>query len=350
MNSKALFHALFMRKPLKSATNSTIPVMSTLQVGDALDHYRIESLAAEGGMASIYRALDLQTGMSVAIKVPRFEAESDPVFFERFKREEEIGRRLDNPGVMKVLADGNGDRSRVYMVMEWLEGRLLRKVLSDEKKLPPQRATVIALRICEALEYIHSHGVVHRDLKPENIMVDSEDRIRLIDFGIAGSAGARRLTFGKFTHSMGTPDYVAPEQVKSKRGDARSDVYALGVIFYEMLTGEMPFEGPNALVVLNDRLVNHPIPPRERDPEISPQLQEIIYRALEREPANRYASAREFADDLRNPDSVGVAERHELRDWKVRRPRRSKMALFYASLALIPIITMALLLITAHRH
>jgi serine/threonine protein kinase len=337
-----------MREPLKSATSWTFPVMSTLQVGDTLDHYRIESLAAEGGMASIYRALDLQAGTVVAIKVPRFEAESDPVFFERFKREERIGRQLDHSGVMKVLADGNGDRSRVYMVMEWLDGRLLRKVLSDEKKLTPQRATAIALRICEALEYIHSHGVVHRDLKPENIMVDSD--IKLIDFGIASSAGARRLTFGKFTHSMGTPDYVAPEQVKSKRGDARSDVYALGVIFYEMLTGDMPFEGPNPLVVLNDRLVNHPIPPRERDPEISPQLQEIIYRALERDPANRYASAREFANDLRNPDSVGVPERNELRDWKVRRPRRSRMTLFYASLALIPIIIMALLLITAHRH
>jgi eukaryotic-like serine/threonine-protein kinase len=342
-----------MRMPLKSARSWTFPLMRTLQVGDTLDRYRIESLAAEGGTASIYRALDLQTGMSVAIKVPRFEAESDPVFFERFKREEEIGRRLDNPGVMKVLADGNGDRSRVYMVMEWLEGRLLRKVLSDEKKLPPQRATVIALRICEALEYIHSHGVVHRDLKPENIMVDSEDRIRLIDFGIAGSAGARRLTFGKFTHSMGTPDYVAPEQVKSKRGDARSDVYALGVIFYEMLTGEMPFEGPNALVVLNDRLVNHPIPPRERDPEISPQLQEIIYRALERNPANRYASAREFGRDLKNPDSVGVSERSELQHWKQRRSRRStrsKLVLFYATVALIPIVIMVLLLISARRH
>jgi serine/threonine protein kinase len=172
----------------------------------------------------------------------------------------------------------------------------------------------------------------------------------LIDFGIAGSVGTRRLTFSKFTRSMGTPDYVSPEQVKSKRGDARSDLYALGVIFYEMLTGELPFEGPNPLVVLNDRLVNHPIPPRERDSQISPQLQEIIYRALERDPANRYASAREFANDLRNPDSVGVAERSELRDWKVRRPRRSKMTLFYAGLALIPIVIMVLLLITARRH
>lgn len=322
--------------------------MNTLRAGEKLDHYRIEGLAAEGGMASIYRALDLQSGMSVAIKVPHFEAESDPVFFERFKREEEIGRRMDHPGVMKVLPDG--DHSRVYMVMEWVDGRLLRKLLSDEKKFAPERAIAIAIHVCEALEYLHSHGVVHRDLKPENIIVDAEDRIKLIDFGIASNVGARRLTFSTFSHSMGTPDYVSPEQVKSKRGDARSDIYALGVIFYEMLTGALPFEGPNALVVLNDRLVNHPVPPCERDPEISPQLQEIIYRALERNPANRYASAREFAHDLKNPDSVGVAERSELRDWKIRRPRRSKMPLFYAALALIPIVIMVLLLITARRR
>lgn len=249
---------------------------------------------------------------------------------------------------MKVF--GDGEHSRVYMVMEWLDGRLLRSVLNEEKKFTSERAIGIALGICEALEYIHKQGVVHRDLKPDNIMVASDDRIKLIDFGIASSAGARRLTFAKFTPSMGTPDYVSPEQVKSKRGDARSDLYALGVIFYEMLTGEVPFEGPNPLVVLNDRLINHPIPPRERDPQISPQLQEIIYRALERDPANRYASAREFANDLRNPGSVGVSERSELRDWKVRTSKKSRMVFFYAGLALIPIIILVLLLITAQHH
>ena len=180
-------------------------------------------------------------------------------------------------------------------------------------------------------------------------MVDSNDRIKLIDFGIAGSVGMRRLTFAKFTRAMGTPDYISPEQVKSKRGDARSDVYALGVMLYEMLTGEVPFRGPNSLAVINDRLLNHPTPPRELNPEISPQLQEIIYRALERNPANRYASGREFAKDLANPESVGVADRDEPRDWKLRRSSRSRTILKYVMFAMIPIIILILLLITA-RH
>jgi serine/threonine-protein kinase len=149
---------------------------------------------------------------------------------------------------------------------------------------------------------------------------------------------------------MGTADYISPEQVKSNRGDARSDLYAVGVMLYEMLIGEVPFNGPNALSVINDRLVNNPVPPRELNPQISPQIQETIYRALERNPANRYASAREFANDLRNPDSVGVAERSELRDWKVRRVRRTKAVLYYAALAMIPIVIFALLLLTAKGH
>jgi serine/threonine protein kinase len=322
--------------------------MNELQIGDQLDHYRIEALAAQSGMACIYRAVDLRNGKPVAIKVPHFQVECDPVLFDRFKREDAIGRRLDHPRVMKVLADE--ERSRLYMVMEWLDGRLLRRVLTEEKKLTPERAIRIALGVCEGLDYIHSQSVVHRDLKPENIMVDSEDHIKLIDFGIANSAGARRLTYARITQSMGTPDYVSPEQVKLHRGDARSDLYALGVILYEMLTGEVPFQGSNPIVVLNDRLVNNPIPPREIDPQISVQMQEIIYRALERNPTNRYASARDFARDLRDPDAVAVTERIELQDWKERRSVKPNRAFLYAALALIPIAIVVLLLFTAQHH
>jgi serine/threonine-protein kinase len=180
-------------------------------------------------------------------------------------------------------------------------------------------------------------------------MVDDEDRVKLIDFGIAGQAGARRLTFTKLTEAMGTPDYISPEQVKGKRGDGRSDIYALGVMLYEMLTGKTPFQGPNAFAIINDRLLNNPVPPREIDPSISPELQEIIYRALERDPKNRYASAHEFAWDLRHQDQVGVADRPELRDWKTRRKPWVRRVLFYVAMALIPLIVFGLLLWVA-RH
>ena len=322
--------------------------MTSLHPGSQLDHYRLENLVARSGMASIYRATELKSGRTVAIKIPHPEVEADPLFFDRFKREEEIGKKLDHPGVMKVYADD--ERTRVYMVMEWVDGRLLRQILNEKKKLPIDRAIRIALGICEALEYIHSKGVVHRDLKPENIMVDANDHVKLIDFGIAGSVGMRRLTFAKLTQAMGTPDYISPEQVKSKRGDARSDIYALGVMLYEMLTGEVPFHGPNAFAIMNDRLLNNPVPPRELNPEISPQLQEIIYRAIERKPENRYASAREFAHDLRNPSEVGVAERPEMRDWKIRRSPRGRQILFYIFLALIPVVIFGTMLFIAMYH
>jgi serine/threonine protein kinase len=298
-------------------------------------------------MASIFRGTDLRTGRHVAIKVPHPEMESDPVFFDRFHREEEIGKLLDHPGVMKVFTDDN--HSQIYMVMEWVEGKLLRQILNEQKRLPLERAVKIALGICEALDYIHSHGIVHRDLKPENIMIDDEDHVKLIDFGIAGKQGARRLTFANFSQIMGTPEYISPEQVKGKRGDGRSDVFALGVMLYEMLTGKSPFQGPNPFAIMNDRLLNNPIPPREIDPTISPQLQEVIYRALERDPKNRYANAHQFAYDLKHLDQVGVAERPELHDWKTRRTPWLRRVLFYVAMALIPVVIFGLLLYFARR-
>jgi eukaryotic-like serine/threonine-protein kinase len=249
--------------------------------------------------------------------------------------------------VVKVYSDD--DRSQFYMVMEWVDGKLLRTILNEQRPLPQDRAIRIAVGIAEALDYIHSHGVVHRDLKPENIMVDANDRIKLIDFGIASNQGARRITFAKFSQTMGTPDYISPEQVRGKRGDGRSDIYALGVMLYEMLTGKVPFSGPNPFAIMNDRLLNNPVPPREINPEISPQLQEVIYRALERDPKNRYAKAREMAWDLQHLDQVGVTDRAEMHHWKKRSTPWVRRALFYVGLALIPIIIFGLLFLAA-RH
>src|SRR5271170_275088 len=326
----------------------------TLHPGDQLDRYRIEGLVARSGMASIFRATDLRNGRQVAIKIPHPEMEADPVLFDRFQREAEIGQKLDHPGVMKVIkprppTSDSDDPSRVYMVLEWVDGRLLRKILSEETKLPPERATHITGEILQALDYIHHHGVVHRDLKPENIMVGPNDAITLIAFGLAGQEGSRRLTFAKLTQVMGTPNYISPEQVKGKRGDQRSDIYAVGVMLYEMLTGKCPFDGPNPFAIMNERLLNNPVPPRELNPEISAELQEIIYRTMEREPQNRYPTAREFAHDLAHPEEVGIADRAELTNWKKRREPWQKKAMLYVGLALIPIILFTLLIWVAKR-
>jgi serine/threonine-protein kinase len=321
---------------------------STHKPGDILDHFLLVDVVATSGMATVFRATDSDTGRQVAIKIPHPEVESDPTLFDRFQREEDIGTRMEHPGVMKVFA--NPGRSQVYMVMEWVEGRLLRQIMNEQGKLPVARAVALTIGICHALEYIHANGVVHRDLKPENIMVDEHDNIRLIDFGIAGSAGSRRLTFANFSQNMGTPDYISPEQVRGKRGDARSDLYSLGVILYEMVTGKAPFTGPNPFAVMNDRLLNHPAPPMQLEPAVTPQLQEILYRALEREPKNRYASAREFAHDLEHQDQVGVANRPEAENWQQRKSPERQRVLLYVTLVLVPVAIFGLLLLVARHH
>ena len=321
--------------------------MTTLETGEVLDHYRIDATVARSGMSTLFKATDLNDGRQVAIKVPHPEMEADPVLFERFMREQEIGQTLDHPGVVKTY---NGEeRSRVYMVIEWVEGRLLRTILNQERKLPIERAVKITLGICDALDYMHKHGVVHRDLKPENIMVDAQDHIKLIDFGIAMKEDARRLTFVNLSSTLGTPDYISPEQVKGQRGDQRSDIYALGIMLYEMLTGQTPFSGPNPLAVMNARVLNGPRPARKLNAQISPEVEEILFRALERDPRHRYATANEMAWELEHQEQVGVEEGVRRPSLRGRWLPGGRKMLLYAGLALLPIMLFGLMLLLARR-
>jgi serine/threonine-protein kinase len=322
--------------------------MSTFAPGDSLDHYRIDSIVAHTQMSTLYKATDLNSGKELAIKVPNAELESDPVLLERFRREEEIGRQLDHPGIVRAFE--NEQRSRLYMAIEWVQGRLLRTILNEEKKLPIDRASTLAYRICDALDYMHKHGIVHRDLKPENIMVDKDDQIKLIDFGIAMKEDARRLTFVNVSSLLGTPDYISPEQVKGARGDQRSDIYSIGIIFYEMLTGQVPFVGPNPLAVMNERVLNEVKPPRDLNPEISPELEEILYRALEREPRHRYATASEMMWDLEHQDQIGVEPRGARPVGHLKKSSQSRQKLLlYGLLIAVPILLFAVMLMLARR-
>jgi serine/threonine-protein kinase len=291
-------------------TGGTTPnsTMNEVKPGEILDsRFEIDSMISRSGMATIYKAKDLETKQTVAVKIPHMQMESDAGSFARFQREAEIGEMLDHPNILKFIKVPN--KSRPYIVTEYLEGKSLSNVLNEVRPLPIPDAVQIASYICGALAHMHEHKVVHRDLKPQNIVLCNDGSLRIIDFGIAKSMEMRRLTFAGFTPAMGTPDYMAPEQVKGKRGDERTDIYSLGAVLYEMTTGSVPFEGPNPFVVMNSRITGDPIAPRKVNPQISEQLEEIILHAMEREPHKRYQSAAVMKAELDDPESVKVTGR-----------------------------------------
>jgi serine/threonine protein phosphatase PrpC len=297
-----------------SMTNETKP-------GDILDdRFEIQSVISRSGMASIFKALDRTNGEIVAVKIPYMQFESDPGSYARFQREAEIGEMLNHPNILRFIEVPN--KSRPYIVTELLEGKTLSVVMNEVRPMPLSDAVQIASCICSALAHMHENKIVHRDLKPQNVMLCDDGTLRILDFGIAKSTEMRRLTFAGFTPAMGTPDYMAPEQVKGKRGDERTDIYSLGAVLYEMATGSVPFEGPNPFIVMNARITGDPIAPRKVNPEISEELEEVILHAMEREPHRRYPSAEAMKADLDDLESVKVTgRRHHLKSpkiWKAR--------------------------------
>jgi serine/threonine protein kinase len=279
-----------------------------LRPGHLLDsRFRLIEPLSRSGMATIYKAEDVQDfGRTVAVKVPHLKLESDPGYFSRFQREEEIGRSLDHPFVLKFLPL-NGAKSRPYIVTEYLRGCTLSHLIWRHKRLPERDALKITSLICHTLQYLHAHGVVHRDLKPSNIMLCCDGTIRLMDFGIASSSSSQRITLGGgFSPAMGTPDYMSPEQVTIRATDERTDIYGLGTVLFEMLAGAIPFQAENPWVAMNDRVTGDPPAPRKLNPDISPEAEEIVLRAMRRDPAERFQTAAEFKAALDAPGEFKV--------------------------------------------
>ena len=279
--------------------------MRDLVVGDTLDQYLLTDLLARSGMATIFKAHDQFSGATVALKIPHVQLEADVVFAQRFEREEAIGQKLDHPGVVHVLKPR--EKSRLYMAMEYVEGRSLRALMRGEP-LPRAQALDVARQVGDALVYLESQGVVHRDLKPENVLLTPDGRVKILDFGIALSQQSRRLTWGALSNAVGTPDYMAPEQIRGRRGDARTDVYALGMLLFEMLTGKLPFDRPSARALLRAKAAEEPRPPSWYVRDFDPGLEAIILKAIERDPRHRYESAAELLRDLRDPAAVPARE------------------------------------------
>lgn len=333
----------------KTGAGHASTMTNEVKAGDVIDgRFEIDSVISRSGMASIYKAKDRETGETVAVKIPYMQLESDPAAFSRFQRESEIGEMLHHPNILRFIKVPN--KSRQYIVMEYLEGKTLSTILQEMRPLPIPDAVQIASYVCGALAHMHEHNVVHRDLKPQNIMICDDGTLRIIDFGIAKATEMRRLTFAGFTPAMGTPDYMAPEQVKGKRGDERTDIYSLGAVLYEMTTGSVPFDGPNPFIVMNSRITGDPVAPRKLNPAISEPLQEIILHAMEREPHRRYQSAAAMKKELDDPESVKITGRHHLlkspKAWKTQWQGARLIVLS----AVIPLLAFAAALFFTHCH
>jgi serine/threonine protein phosphatase PrpC len=327
------------------------PVTQELQPGSLLDErFQIIDVISRSAMSSVFKATDLKTGRRVALKVPLPNLEGDPAAFSRFEREEEIGRTLDHPNILKIIPVDDSEKSRPYLVMELLDGQTLERLMHQIKPLPEADALSIVSQICDGLQYLHSKGVVHRDLKPQNIMLCTDGTLRIMDFGIAKAAASRRMTFGGFSPTMGTPDYMAPEQVKGQRGDERTDIYSLGAILYEMLTGRVPFEGQNAYMIMNARLIGDPVAPRVRNPAIRPEVEEIVLHAMARDPADRYPSAAAMKAEVDAPECVQVTGRAQRLQAPVLWKRRWRSVRIVAISVLVPIILFFLFFLMFSRR
>ncbi len=292
-----------------------------LKPGQILDgRFVIRELISRGGMATVYRAEDRENGgREVSIKVPLRKVESDPAGYAQFRREEETGLRLRHPWLVRVYAAPD-HRQRPYIVTEFLRGCTLAELGKDRLPLPEADAFKIVALLCEAVGHMHEQGVIHRDLKPSNVMICRDQTLRVMDFGLAAPPVRQRSALAGLAPIFGSPEYMAPEQVENGPIDERTDIYSLGAILYELLTGSVPFQNEDLWQSAYQRTAGDPIAPRKLNPALSREAEEIVLHALQRQPGDRYATMEAFQAELRAPAGVrvtGYAERLRPPRWKL---------------------------------
>lgn len=270
--------------------------------------YRLEEFVGKGGMALVFRANDLRTGHDVAVKVLRPEFNSDAEFLERFQREALAASKMSHHNIVNLLDVGEEDGYR-YLVMEYMRGRTLKDIITEKGSLPEPVAGQIAIRILSALQHAHDNGIIHRDIKPQNILINAEGMVKVADFGIARVAGSNTLTKGDSV--MGSVHYFSPEQARGEDVTAASDIYSVGVVMYEMLTGRVPFDGDTPVSIALQHISAPPKAPSLLVDTISPAMEQVVLTAMSKEMRNRYRDAADMARAIRgalqNPQATDTS-------------------------------------------
>ena len=289
--------------------------------------YQINGFIGEGGMSRVWRALDQNTGKYVAIKVLREEYSEDESFIRRFDREAQAASRMSHPNIVNLLDVGVEDDGTRYLVMEYVQGKTLKRFIQESGALRPEIASQIIIRVLAALQHAHQNGVVPRDIKPQNILIDKEGTGKVADFGIARMANAQTVNQSD-ENVMGSVYYFSPEQARGAAVDARSDIYSVGVVFYEMLTGRVPFTGDTPVAIAMQHLQTPPTPPNEVNPSVSSALDFVVLHAMEKKPRRRYQTAEEMLRDVRlaleHPDTILAAREEAERREKAERERERR--------------------------